>query len=66
MEMQSMDLTPITAGATPTVLVAPAQPPSNQRLVCRCEGCGSVVTFDALIVSCRCAEDGRPTDSALH
>ncbi|MGD9831210.1 MAG: hypothetical protein AB7U92_00510 [Piscinibacter sp.] len=64
MDMPSMDVTPITAGVAPTVIVAPAQVPSNPRLACRCEGCGAVVTFDSLIVSCRCADDGRPADSA--
>lgn len=66
MDMPSMDVTPVTAGVAPTVIVAPAQVPSNQRLVCRCDGCGSVVTFDALIVTCRCADDGRAADSTLH
>jgi len=31
---------------------------------CRCPGCGNEVTFDALIVTCACTDEGDR--SALH
>ena len=66
MDMPPRAVTSIASGVAPTLIVAPAPVPVAERLTCRCEGCGSVVVFDALIVSCRCADDGRPGDSALH
>lgn len=66
MDMPTMDVKPVASGVAPTVIVAPAQIPMESRLVCRCEGCGGLVTFDSLIVSCRCAEDVRAGDSALR
>ncbi len=66
MHTPSTDVQPISPAATPQALAAPAEVPAGGRLACCCSGCGSAVTFDALIVSCRCADDGRSTDSVLH
>ncbi|TXC66985.1 hypothetical protein FSC37_18105 [Piscinibacter aquaticus] len=65
MHMPSTDVAPVVSTA-PAAIIAPAAESEAPQLVCRCNGCGSVVAFDALIVSCRCADDDRPADSALH
>lgn len=65
MQTPSTDISPLV-GAAPSAIIAPPADTEVPRLVCRCDGCGSVVTFDALIVSCCCADDGRPADLALH
>ncbi len=63
MELQSMELVP---RSTPAPLFAPAQEGDAPRLVCRCDGCGCALTFDALIVSCACADEAPRADSTLH
>lgn len=65
MQMPSTEVAPLVSAA-PSAIVAPPADAESPRLVCRCDGCGSVVTFDALIVCCRCADEDRPSDSALH
>ena len=64
MELQSLASTPSTAAAP--MHTSPA--PSDVRVVmgCLCAGCGSPVAFDALIVSCDCADDDRAATSTLH
>lgn len=63
MELQSLELMP---RATPAALRGPASEASRTRLACRCDGCGGSVTFDALIVSCACADEAERADSTLH
>lgn len=63
MKLQPIETTPRSA---PAPLLMPAQEEGAPRLVCRCDGCGSVVTFDALIVSCACADEAPRADSTLH
>ena len=65
MHMPSTDISPVVTTA-PSAIIAPGAEPEYPRLACRCDGCGSLVTFDALIVSCCCADEDRPADSALH
>lgn len=35
-----------------------------RAMSCRCPGCGSEVTFDALVVTCACTEE--PDRGSLH
>lgn len=64
--METHSLASTASIAAAPMLASPA--PSDARIVmsCRCAGCGSAVAFDALIVTCDCADDGRSTDSTLH
>ena len=64
MELQTIASTPSTAAAP--LYVADAARDLRSALSCRCEGCGSPVAFDALIVSCGCADADRAADSTLH
>ncbi|WP_341889065.1 hypothetical protein [Variovorax sp. YR752] len=64
MELQSLASTPSTT--TAPMLTADAQREARVTMSCRCAGCGSTVAFDALIVSCGCADDNRAADSTLH
>lgn len=65
MALQTTDLSPRGA---PAALIAPGADAEPVRMACRCEGCGGTVTFDALIVSCACADEEPPrtADSTLH
>lgn len=64
MELQTIALTPSTAAAP---LYEPeAAREARSAMNCRCEGCGSPVAFNALIVSCGCADGDRAADSTLH
>ncbi len=58
--------TDLTQRGTPAPLLAPTADTEPVRLTCRCQGCGVTVTFDALIVSCACADDAPRGDSTLH
>lgn len=64
MELPSIASTPSTTAAP--LFVAEAAGEARSTLACRCAGCGSVVAFDALIVSCGCADADRAADSTLH
>lgn len=64
MELQSI-------ASAPSKSAAPLHEPAAARearsvMNCRCEGCGSPVAFNALIVSCGCADGDRAADSTLH
>ena len=65
MDLQTMEL---AARSSAAPLFVPAPDGEAPRLVCRCDGCGGAVTFDALIVSGACAdqEPPRAADSTLH
>lgn len=65
MELQT--LAPESKGTTVASLVGLAEVASGSRarmMSCRCPGCGNEVTFDALIVTCACTDEGDR--SALH
>jgi hypothetical protein len=64
MELQLLASTASTAAAPMLAADSPAE--GRTAMGCRCEGCGSAVAFDALIVSCGCADDERGADSTLH
>jgi len=64
METQLLASTASTAAAPMLVADSPAE--GRTVMACRCSGCGSTVAFDALIVSCGCADDERSADSTLH
>lgn len=56
-----------TIASTPSTAAAPlCEPEARSVMNCRCEGCGSPVAFNALIVSCGCADGDRAADSTLH
>lgn len=60
MELQSI-------ASTPSTVAAPRyEPEARSTMACRCAGCGSPVAFNALIVSCGCADGDRTADSTLH
>jgi len=66
MELQT--LAPESKGTTVASLVGLAEvasgSPRARTMSCRCPGCGNEVTFDALIVTCACTDEGDR--SALH
>ncbi len=64
MELQLLASTPSTSAASMLAADSPAD--GRIAMACRCSGCGSTVAFDALIVSCGCADDDRAADSTLH
>ncbi|MFT3664090.1 hypothetical protein [Piscinibacter sp.] len=63
MKLQPVESAPRSAAAP---LLRPANKEAGVRLVCRCVGCGCTLTFDALIVSCACADEAPRADSTLH
>lgn len=62
----ALQTTELSSRGMPAALIAPSADSEPVRLACRCEGCGGTVTFDALIVSCACADDSARSDSTLH
>jgi uncharacterized protein (DUF983 family) len=66
MELQT--LAPESNATTVASLVglpeAASAPPRARTMSCRCPGCGNEVTFDALVVTCACTDEGDR--SALH
>ncbi len=66
--MELQPLAPESNATTVASLVglpeaAPASPRAR-TMSCRCPGCGNEVTFDALVVTCACTDEGDR--SALH
>lgn len=66
MELQTLapDSTPTTLASLAGLPDLAAVSPRARAMSCRCPGCGNEVTFDALVVTCACTDEGDR--SALH
>lgn len=66
MELQTLapesNATPVASLAGLPGLAAVS--PRARAMSCRCPGCGNEVTFDALVVTCACTDEGDR--NALH
>ncbi len=64
MELQTLAPEPMATTVASLVGLPESASPRERTMQCRCPGCGSEVTFDALVVTCACTDEADR--SALH